>query len=252
MVGPGLPRLYGELSAWWPLLSAPADYAEEAEIYRRTLVEACASACANPPRTVLELGSGGGNNASHLKAHFRMTLADCSPGMLAASRSLNPECEHVEGDMRSVRLDRLFDAVLVHDAISYMTSEGDLRLAMATAFAHCRPGGASLFCPDHTRETFRPEKTQGGHDGAGRGLRYFECTWDPDSADTTYVCDFAYLLREEGHPPRVEHDRHVLGLFGREDWLRLLAEVGFRPRAVPFAHSAVELGREMFVGSRPA
>ena len=91
--------MYGELAGWWPLLSAPGSYAEEAEIYRRLLVEAAD----RPPVTVLELGSGGGNNASHLKAHFRMTLVDLSPGMLKVSRELNPECEHVQVDMRTVR-----------------------------------------------------------------------------------------------------------------------------------------------------
>ena len=28
------PRLYRELAEWWPLLSAPEEYAEEAEDYR--------------------------------------------------------------------------------------------------------------------------------------------------------------------------------------------------------------------------
>ena len=36
-----LMRLYNELASWWPLLSAPADYAEEAAFYRRVLVETC-------------------------------------------------------------------------------------------------------------------------------------------------------------------------------------------------------------------
>ena len=35
-------RLYDELASWWPLLSSPADYAEEAAFYRRALLEACA------------------------------------------------------------------------------------------------------------------------------------------------------------------------------------------------------------------
>lgn len=29
----GAPKLYGELASWWPLLSDPADYAEEAATY---------------------------------------------------------------------------------------------------------------------------------------------------------------------------------------------------------------------------
>src|SRR5436190_3075338 len=107
------PKLYGELADWFRLLTAPEDYAEEAELYRALVVEGCAF----PPRTVLELGSGGGNNASHLKRHFEMTLVDRSREMLAISRSLNPECEHLVGDMRSVRLGRTFDAVFVHDAV---------------------------------------------------------------------------------------------------------------------------------------
>src|SRR5690606_12595145 len=106
---------------------------------------------------------GGGNNASHLKAHARLTLVEPSEGMRAVSRALNPECEHLDGDMRTVRLGRTFDAVFVHDAVAYMTTEADLRRAMATAFLHTRPGGAALFAPDHVRETFVPGTDHGGH-----------------------------------------------------------------------------------------
>ncbi len=244
-------KLYDELAAWFPILTAPADYAEEAAFYERLLVEACAP----PVQTLLELGSGGGNNASHMKHRFDMTLVDVSPRMLAVSRSLNPECNHVEGDMRSVRLDRTFDGVFVHDAIVYMLTEGDLRDVIETAFVHCRAGGAAVFVPDHTRETFRPSTSHGGHDAPasdGRSLRYLEWTRDPDPSDTTYTVDYAYMLREPGGSVRVEHDRHVEGLFARADWLRLLSDVGFRPRIVPLEHSEVDLGEcEVFVAKKP-
>ena len=236
-------KLYRELASWFHLLTAPEDYSEEAASYRRVIVEACEQ----PPETLLELGSGGGNNASHLKAHFRMTLVDLSPEMLAVSRALNPECEHIEGDMRSVRLGRFFDAVFVHDAVVYMTSEEDLRAAMETAFAHCRPGGAALFAPDYLRETFRPKTSHGGHDGEARSLRYLEWVWDPDPTDSTYTVDFAYLLREADGTVRVESDRHVCGLFSRDDWLRLLSDVGFRARVLPEAS-----GYEVFVAVKPS
>jgi hypothetical protein len=247
-VGDGEPRLYRELASWWPLLSSPAEYAEEAAFYERTLV----AACERPVRTLLELGSGGGNNASHLKARFQMTLVDRSPGMLGVSRALNPGCEHVEGDMRTVRLGRVFDAVFVHDAVVYMTTEADLRQAIETAFVHCRPGGAALFAPDHVRETFKPSTSHGGHDGESRSLRYLEWTWDPDPTGTTYVVDMAYLLREGDGSVKVERDRHIAGLFSRTDWLRLLSGAGFRPSMVPFEHSELEPGEcELFLARRP-
>src|SRR5829696_4818759 len=221
------PRMYGELAGWWPLLSAPAVYAEEAGIYRRLLVEAAD----RPPGTVLELGSGGGNNASHLKAHFRMTLVDRSPGMLKVSRELNPECEHVQGDMRTVRLGRTFDA----------------------AFVHGRPGGSALFAPDQLRETFRTGTDYGGHDGDGRAARFLEWTWDPDPLDTTCTVDYAYLLRGADGTVRVASDRHVEGLFPRATWLSLLEQTGFQARSVPVEHSELEPGTyEVFVATRPA
>jgi len=242
----GEPRLYRELASWWPLLSPPEEYLEEATFYRE-LLEA---ACAEPPRSLLELGSGGGNNASHLKHQLSLTLVDRSSEMLAVSRVLNPECEHALGDMRSVRLGRVFDCVFIHDAICYLTSEAELRDAIDTAFVHCRPGGAVLLAPDLVRETFQPGTEHGGHDGPdGRGLRYLEWTWDPDPGDSSYLVDFAYLLRERDGSVTVEHDRHVEGLFARETWLRLLAEAGFVPSAVQYPSEEL-VRREVFVGRK--
>jgi SAM-dependent methyltransferase len=242
----GEPRLYRELASWWPLLSPPEEYLEEATFYRELLEAACAA----PPRTLLELGSGGGNNASHLKQQLALTLVDRSPEMLAVSRALNPDCEHVRGDMRDVRLGRVFDCVFIHDAVCYLTSEAELSKAFSTAFVHCRPGGAVLVAPDHVRETFQPGTEHGGHDGAdGRGLRYLEWTWDPDPSDSTYLVDYAYLLRERGGSISVEHDRHVEGLFARETWLRLLAEAGFAPSRAEYPSEGLT-GYEVFVGRK--
>lgn len=246
--GGKLPKMYTELASWWPLLSSPEDYAEEAAFYQERLVEACEQ----PPHTLLEIGSGGGNNALHLKARFQMVLVDLSPGMLAVSQQLNPECEHVEGDMRTVRLGRQFDCVFIHDAICYMTTESDLQKAIETAFVHCKPGGAALFAPDHVKENFRSSTDSGGHDGERESMRYLEWSWDPDPMDTTYVVEYAYLLRDGDGSVRVVHDRHTEGLFSRADWLRLLSEAGFEPSVVPFDHSELEPGTyEVFVARKP-
>ncbi len=242
-----LPRLYDDLAAWWPLLSNPDDYAAEAAFYWQCIVEASRI----PVRAMLELGSGGGNNASHLKTNCELTLVDLSPAMLRVSRSLNPECEHVHGDMREVRLGRRFDAVFVHDAVAYMLSEADLARAMETAWVHLRPGGAAVFCPDYVTETFKAGTYHGGHDRMLRSLRYLEWVHDPVPGETLVTTDFAYILRDKDGF-RAEYDRHVTGLFPRATWLRLLQAQGF---AVTI-HEHVEpptSGRvyEVFVALRP-
>lgn len=235
------------------MLSRPADYEEEATTFGRIFAEAMPGA-----KTMLELGSGGGNNASFLKHSYAMTLVDRAPGMLAVSRRLNTDLPHYEGDMRTVRLGHQFDLVFIHDAVCYMISEDDLSQAMQTAFAHLRPGGFALFVPDFVRETFQPETSSGGHDGAdvtppmpGHALRYLEWTYDPDPSDSTYVSDFAYLLREGEQEVRCIYDRHINGLFSIETWLRLLRGAGFIPQALPFTHSEVSGSRHVFLAQRP-
>lgn len=244
-----LPRLYHEFASWFHLLTAPEEYAEDASFYKNLLM----SISDEPPRSLLELGSGGGNVASHLKQHFKLTLVDMSPEMVEVSKTINPQVEHITGDMRSVRLDRQFDAVLIQDAVSYMATESELRCALTTAFHHVRVGGAAIFAPDHIGETFRPTTDCGGYDGPNRALRYLEWLWDPDPADSMYTQDFAYLLREGDGSVRAEHDRHYMGLFSRDAWLATLREVGFEARALPFDHSEIPPGtHEIFVASKPA
>ena len=240
-------RLYQDLAEWWPLISPPEEYAEEAAFAGQVLRRAT-----RPVHEVLELGSGGGHCASHLTPGFTMTLVDASDAMLAVSRRLNPGCEHVQADMRTVRLGRDFDAVFVHDAVDYMTTEADLRLAVETAFAHCRPGGIAVFVPDHITENFEAGTGYGGIDGPdGRGARYLDWTYDPDPHDTWTLTQFAFLLRDAGGEVQVVHETHRHGLFGRTTWLRLLREAGFEAGAVTEETTEDREPRELFTGHRP-
>ncbi|WP_116949937.1 class I SAM-dependent methyltransferase [Jiangella endophytica] len=241
-------RFYGDLAGWWPLISPPDEYAEEAAIAATALESAGV-----PVRDVLELGSGGGHNAVHLKRRFTLTLVDLSPRMLEVSRRLNPECEHVEGDMRELRLGRAFDAVFVHDAVDYMVTEDDLRRTVETAFAHCRPGGAAVFVPDHTAETFEESTEHGGADDAdGRGARFLGWTWDPDPDDTWVRTEYVLLLRERDGSTETVHETHRTGCFSRDVWHRLLGGAGFEPLLLTRSDGPDDPPRDLFIGHRPA
>lgn len=234
--------MYEDLAAWWPLLSPPSEYLEEAA----DLLPRLGIAEGSPSATLLELGSGGGSLAFHLKRHFSLTLTDRSPAMLAVSREINPECEHLVGDMRSLRLGREFDFVLIHDAIMYATDPEALQATFHTAAIHCRPGGTVAILPDHVRETFEPETDHGGHDAAdGRGLRYLEWAYDPDPTDDTYIVEYVFVLKAADGTVAVEYDRHVEGLFGRAQWLQWLAAAGLAART-----EVDPWGRHVFIATR--
>jgi SAM-dependent methyltransferase len=214
--------LYGELTPWYHLVDPLADHAEEGNEYRQVLLDAGVGP------SLLELGSGAGNNAYYLKQSFRCVLSDLSAEMVALSTRINPECEHVVGDMQSMRLQRQFDAVFVHDAICYMRTEAELARAIETAFVHTREGGVALFVPDAWRETFAEgEEVLSASDGE-KTLRCLMWTHDPNPDDCEYSVEFAFLLRENG-VVRALHDSHTEGLFPLATWLRLLAQAGFTP-----------------------
>lgn len=240
-----LPRMYTDLARWWPLLSPPQDYVDEAAMIAGLLRSGLgdrsgpggevdgAPAASRTPATLLELGSGGGHNAVHLAAFFDLVLVDLSEQMLALSRRLNPDAMHLRGDMRAVRLDRTVDAVLVHDAIDYMLTENDLDAVFATARAHLGPGGVALFLPDHVRDTFTPRTDHGGTDGEdGSGIRYLEWTWDPNPTDTWAQTEYSYLMREPDGTIRTAAESHTFGLFPTVTWLDLLQRNGFEATSV--------------------
>lgn len=240
-------RFYGDLAPWWPLISPVHEYADEADECGSVLASR-----ASAIRTVLELGCGGGHVAYHLKRRFALTLTDVSRSMLALSQALNPECAHAEGDMRRLRLDARFDAVFVHDAIDYMTTEADLAEVMATAFVHCRPGGLAVFVPDAVTETFAPSTDCGGSDGAdGRGARYLEWSYDPDPGDTLVTTEYAFLLRHADGRVESAAETHLAGLFPQQTWTELLDATGFRASVVVEQTDEDRVPRRMFVGRRP-
>ena len=241
------PSFYGDLAPWWPLISPVEDYREEAAFVLGLLGDA-----PTRRRTLLELGSGGGHNASYMRDRFDLTLVDRSAAMLAVSQELNPDAEHVCADMRTVRLGRVFDVVFVHDAIDYMTDEVDLRAALATAFVHLRPGGTAVIVPDATREIFEPGHDCGGSDGAdGRSVRFLEWTIDPGPEATVVATEYVFLLRHADGRLEVVHDSHRTGLFPRSTWLRTLSDVGLEATLIEETTTEERTPRDVFVAIRP-
>ena len=238
-------RLYNELAHLWPAISPPEDYTLEAVHWRQALRERL-----GPGRhSLLELGVGGGHNLSHLTAEFDATAVDISPNMLELSRHLNPTVEHHIGDMRTFRLPgRTFDAVLIHDAICYMLTEGDLSAAFATARAHLRPGGLLIVGPDLVSDTFKPSMKLSWSTKRGNvEVETHETVHDPDPTDSTVESHFTYIINENGDR-RVERDIHITGIFSIATWMALLDQAGFTTERISIPGDGDGCGEHLFCG----
>lgn len=216
-------RLYSDLAHLWPMVSKPEDYAEEASYWRKAL----RSKLGDGRHAILDLGVGGGNNLSHLAGEFDAVGVDPSSGMLEHCAKLIPDIELHVGDMRTVRLNRTFDAVLIHDAISYMLSEADLRAAFDTASAHLKPGGVLVVSPDYFVETFTDNKIRHDQEGDSRhSFSHVMYEYRPTQDSHTVETIMLYIIRD-GDEVTVEEDRHQSGLFTIAAWERIFDEAGF-------------------------
>jgi len=197
---------------------------------------------------VLELGVGGGHNLSHLTADFECTAVDLSPDMLALSQGLNPGVEHHVGDMRSIRLGKTFDAVLIHDAASYLLTEQDLQETFQTAVNHLRPGGVFTVAPDWVEETFPDgwvytwDRQQGDME-----VNIEEVMVDPDPDDTQVESTYTYTINKGGKIT-VEVDTHVTGIFPINTWTRLMEEAGFSVELRPLSPNEGGYGSWLIIG----
>lgn len=217
-------HLYTDLAWLWPMWG---DAATEYAHYCQYVTGLVRQHSARGTTTLLDIGCGGGKNVLNLKREFQVTGLDLSPAMLAQAKELNPGCTFVEGDMRTCRLGRTFDAVLLDDAISHMNSRTDFAAALRTAHAHLKPGGVLVATPDVTIETFQQNKTTttpATRDGMD--VVFVENVYDPDPTDEQYETTILYLIRKQGRL-RIETDHWTMGVFSLDTWRRVLSETGF-------------------------
>ena len=143
-------NVFGNYARYYDLLYRDKDYVGEAQFIHR-LIQTYAPDAEN----ILELGCGTGNHAVLLaKEGYQIHGVDFSYQMLqkASDRlsqfptQLVSKLEFSQGDIRTVRLDKQYDAVIsLFHVISYQTTNEDLQAAFATVKAHLKPGGVFIF-----------------------------------------------------------------------------------------------------------
>jgi len=216
-------RLYDDLAWIWPIMSPPEEYIVEADFFA-ALINKYSNSQA---KTILNLGCGGGHLDRRLKEHYSITGIDKSIAMLELARSLNPEASYIHGDMRSVRLGKLFDVVLIHDSINYILYKEDLRMTFVTAWTHLAPGGLFLTVVEITPEKFTQNKViHSSHERDGIEVTSIESYYDRNLNDTFYEIVFVYLIRQN-KKLRVEIDNHTCGIFPMPVWHQALKQAGF-------------------------
>ena len=125
------------------------DYVEECKLIDR-LLQVYGN---GPVRTVLDLGCGTGNHALPLAQRgYEIVGVDRSAGMLesarkkAISQQINGKANFYQDDIRSVQLQRAFDAsIMMFAVLGYQLENRDVLAALRTARKHLHSGGLFIF-----------------------------------------------------------------------------------------------------------
>jgi len=231
-------RLYNDLAWTWPIISPVEDYIEETELFSKLIKEHSKIEV----KTLLHLGCGGGHNDYTFKKYFKITSADISEDMLTLAKKLNPEVSYHYGDMRTMRLEERFGAVIALDSINYIKTVENLQRTFITAYEHLKPGGIFLTLVEQIAGQFKQNNSiYSTHSKDGVEIKFIESYNDPDPADTNYEAIFIYLVRV-GSKLEVYSDCHICGIFKLETWLGFLKATGFEVKQVKFTHSTLAEG----------
>lgn len=142
--------VFAEYASYYNLLYQNKDYDGEVEFVSQMLQK-----YAPGTQALLELGCGTGRHAqSFAQRGYTVAGIDISADMLLLAQqriaqlpsSVASKLSFSFGDLRNIRLNRQFDAVIsLFHVYSYQTTNADLLSAFETAKTHLKPDGVLLF-----------------------------------------------------------------------------------------------------------
>jgi len=136
-------------SKYYNLLYRDKDYESEADFVYSLIQKHTPDS-----RSILDLGCGTGRHDVFLaQKGYSVTGVDFSKEMIALGQSSLASLDlqqsalnFLQGDIRTIRLDQQFDAVIsLFHVMSYQTTNEDLKAAFITAKDHLAPGGMFIF-----------------------------------------------------------------------------------------------------------
>ncbi|GAB2786521.1 class I SAM-dependent methyltransferase [Streptomyces daliensis] len=216
------------------------DYGGEAAVVARHVRTAKPDAT-----TLLDVGSGTGGHLAYFAKEFAHAEGiDLAEGMLEVSRRNLPDISVRQGDMRSFRLERRFDAVVsLFSAVGNLKDTAELDETLDTFAKHLVPGGVVVVEPWWFPENFLPDYVGGSVQTVdGRTVARVSHTVRQDEGHSRMEVHYTVGDPADG----IQHfsDVHVMALFTREEYEAAFTRAGC---SVHYVAGEYE-GNGLFVG----
>jgi SAM-dependent methyltransferase len=215
--------LYTTHAHLWSLISP-------LESYEAEMVEWCGLVAGRDIQDVLDLGSGGGHHLFHLVQGLETltggVAVDLSSSMLDELGALLPQFETINHDMTTLRLERRFDLVSVHDSFCYLTEVQQIGHLFDTIRHHLKRDGISLVKLDAVTDDFEgPYRYLTTFEDDEREVTLTHYEWDPKAGDGWLEVVYLFLERVR-ELVTTREERHRLGLYAKDSLLEIASNSG--------------------------
>ena len=237
---PASVRQYQELAKYYDLLYGWKDYEREGKILDG-LVQRYKESAGN---SLLDVGCGTGQHIKLLKDRFECVGMDINEAMLELARLKVDGVRFVRGDMTDFDLGMKFDVIVcLFSAIGFVKTYRKLARTLRNFARHLEEGGVVIIEPWFTKETakdgFVSALTQGSDD-----LKIARVDYSRVEGGLSII-DERIVVAEKGRGIHSYGDRMVLGLFEKDEFLRLMRQAGLQAR---YLKKSLAPGRGLYVG----
>lgn len=233
--------MYSKSAAYYDAIYDKKEYEREAQLIHKVIWEHRRSA----GNLLLDVACGTGRHLEYLRQYYNVRGLDIDKNLLAQAYERCPGVEFYEADMVTFDLGMRMDVIIcLFSAIGYVKTLPRLEQTLRTMQRHTKPGGVVIVEPWFAPETWRPGTVHATFVDQPQ-LKLARMTVSRLQG-TTSVNEFHFLVAT---PDGIKHftERHELGLFTHQEYLRAFHQAGLNVHHDPDGLT----GRGLYIGARP-
>lgn len=240
-----VPLIYASNGRYYDLVYGWKDYEKETEIIERLITKFKV----NNGDKLLDVGCGTGAHLKYMTRNYKCTGLDINSDLLAVASEKNKNIDFQTGDMINFKMDINFDVITcLFSSIGYVKTLENLEKTLKNLFIHLNVGGVLVIEPWFNKQsksfkvnipfltTFEAKEVKIARLSMAK------------IKDDLSIMDTHYLVAENGGVVKHFSEEHVLGLFEKDDVLKIMKNVGFSPAFL--AEGLNEEDRGLYIGTK--
>lgn len=231
-------KMWKELAKYYDLLYAWKPYEKESKTIHKIIQE---NKEINGSE-LLDAACGTGNHIQFLRKHYKITGTDLNKGMFEVAKKKFPKIKFHQADMVSFDLKKKFDVITcLFSSIGYVKTYDNLQKTITCFSNHLKSGGILIIEPFFTRSTYHSGKIHANFVNKSH-VKIARMNVSQKHGNIA-ILDFHFLIATNKGIGFLR-DKHELGLFDVDKFLKILRDNGFRAK---FLKDGLMKGRGLYV-----